>query len=251
MKQKEKLENKGYSMISLKKNAELRMQEGKDVDISKKGNWTREVFIYDTQKGIYLAKKSPIILNSREATKAHRNGNEYFLTDEQIEEALTDSVGLSSGKSIPTNRFNENEITSYAFGDVAEDYGKWLDNEAGIKEMPIYIYLADFSGKSFARQNWFTNLNEESGLCGSKVLYSDDRLLGVKGTNFVNPQNLEEILNKKNMLDKKRTFDERVMLLNKMNKIFDLAINKQEYENARKILTERDKLYDKLIKELR
>ena len=59
--------------------------------------------------------------NPREATEAHRAGNEYFLTDEQVEQALKNSVEFLTN-CIATGKL-EDEITSLAFGRIAEDYG--------------------------------------------------------------------------------------------------------------------------------
>nr|MBA4405063.1 hypothetical protein [Nanoarchaeum sp.] len=42
----EELEEAGYKPISLEQNARLRIQQGKGADVSRKGNWTREGFIY-------------------------------------------------------------------------------------------------------------------------------------------------------------------------------------------------------------
>jgi len=183
-KAKEALESKGYRIISLEENAKLRMQQGKDHYVSQNGNWTREGVVYAPNKGIFLTKNSPIMANAKEATQSHRKGNEYFLTEEQVEQALQDSVKLSK-KSIPTNRFKENEIANFAFGDVAEDYGLFL-KDAGIKKMPVY--LTNVSDKPFARQLWFRGLDLRSGLRGGKSvlfgydrdLYDDLRLRGVK-----------------------------------------------------------------------
>jgi len=57
-----------------------------------------------------LTKNSPIIDNAREATKCHRNGNEFYLNKEQVEEALENSVEIKN-QNIPTNKLGENEIT--------------------------------------------------------------------------------------------------------------------------------------------
>ena len=176
-KAKEALESKGYKIISLEENAKLRMQEGKDAYVSKNGNWTREGVIYLPDKRIILTKNSPIMENAKEATNSHRDGKEYFLTEKQIEQALQDSIKLS-GESIPTNRFKESEIANFAFGDVTEDYGKWLDNECDIKQMPVY--LTNVSDKPFARQMWFRDLDSRSELGGFRNLDLDGRLRGVK-----------------------------------------------------------------------
>lgn len=155
---KEALESKGYRIISLEENAGLRIQEGKDSFISRNGNWTREGVIYVPKKGIFLTKNSPIMDNAKEATDCHRNGKGFYLTDSQVERALEDSVKLKK-KSIPTNRFKDNKIAIYAFGNYAEKYGQFLRN-AGIKEMSVW--LEDMQDKPFARQLWFWDINFES-----------------------------------------------------------------------------------------
>ena len=102
------------------------------------------------------------------------------MNDKQLERVLADSVQLS-GKSIPTNKFNDNEITKYAFGDIAQKYGEFL-GEAGINEMPIW--LADLQEKPFARKVWFCWLGDDSrsGLdCDGRYLhYGYGGVRGVK-----------------------------------------------------------------------
>ena len=175
----EALTGEGYDVISLAQNAQLRIQQGKDSYISRNGNWTREGVLYVPQKGIFLTKNSPIMVNAKQATACHRKGKEFYLNDEQAEQALQDSVKLS-GESIPTNRFSENEITNYAFGEIAEKYGNFL-REAGIKEMPVWF--ANTQNKPFARQMVFGDLDRSSGLgsYGTGLdLHLGYRLRGVK-----------------------------------------------------------------------
>lgn len=173
---KKALESEGYRVISLEENAGLRMQEGKDSFVSRNGNWTREGVIYVPHKGIFLTKNSPIMDNAKEATDCHRNGRDYYLTDSQVEEALDDSVELKAG-NIPTNRFKDNKITVYAFGNSVERYGQFLRN-AGIKEMPVW--LEDMQDKSFARQLWFRYLDGGSGLVGDGGLDGGGGVRGVR-----------------------------------------------------------------------
>src|SRR3989344_9529419 len=149
------LEKAGYRLISLRENAQLRMQEGKDAFVSRNGNWVREGVIYVPKKGKLLTKNSPIMTNAQEATNCHRSNKEFYLTDAQVEESLADSIELSD-KTIPTNRFAENPITVYAFEEFADQYGQFLRN-TGIKEMPIW--LANQEDKSFARQMWLHRLD--------------------------------------------------------------------------------------------
>ena len=172
---KELLEKEGYNIISLQQNAKLRIQEGKDAFVSQNGNWTREGVLY-SKKGKFLTKNSPIMANAKEATDCHRKGPDFYLTSEQVEQSLADSVEISS-KSIPTNRFAENKITVYAFGDIAEEYGNFL-KQSGINEMPIWT--ADLQDEPFARQMWFGGLGNRSELGGyGRFLNYDDRVRGV------------------------------------------------------------------------
>ena len=41
------LGKRGYNLISLEENANLRIQEGEDSYVSRNGNWTREAIVYD------------------------------------------------------------------------------------------------------------------------------------------------------------------------------------------------------------
>ena len=175
---KEALESQGYEIISLSQNAKLRIQQGRESDISKDGNWTKEGVLYIPSKGIFLIKNSPIMQNPREAT---HNKKEYFLTDEQVGQVLQDSVKLLEEK-IPTNRFKDDEITSFAFGEIAEQYGQFL-NEAKIKEMPIRFVGRDYINKQnqpFVRQMLFGGLSTRSDLDGSWKLYLLNKSRGVK-----------------------------------------------------------------------
>src|SRR3989344_6817934 len=78
---KQALEEQRYKIISLQDNAKLRIQEGKNHDVSQHGNWTREGVIYVPipSKGIFLTKNSPIMANAEEATNCHRNGKDFYL----------------------------------------------------------------------------------------------------------------------------------------------------------------------------
>jgi hypothetical protein len=153
------------------------MQQGKDAFVSKNGNWVKEGVLSVSKKGIFLVKSSPIIANAKKATQRHREGKEFYLTEEQVAEALESSVALS-GESIPTNRFGEDAITVFAFEDIAQRYGDFL-RDAGIEQMPIY--LANREKKPFARQLWFSWLGGGSGLNGySRGLYCDGSTRGVR-----------------------------------------------------------------------
>ena len=161
---KEALESQGYHIISLEENANLRIQESQDSYVSRNGNYTKEGVLYLPSKGRFLTRNSPIMANPREATQAHRERKEYYLTNEQVEQSLQGSIPIKQG-SIPTNRFKDEEITVYAFGKSAEEYGSFLgEGEDGIQEMPIS--LANLEKKPFARQMWFWDLDNRSELDG-------------------------------------------------------------------------------------
>lgn len=166
-----------YEFISLLQNAQLRISYGKEHYFSKNENLVREAVLYVPKKGIFLTKNSPIINNAKEAVQINKNGNEYFLTGKQVEQALINSVKLL-GKSIPTNRFKNNKITNFAFGNFAEQYGNFL-YESGIEKMPIY--LTRFSDKPFARQLRFKGLGISSSAFNSFGKISGDyAICGVK-----------------------------------------------------------------------
>ena len=165
---KKALESDGYRIISLEENAMLRIQEGKDSPVSRSSNWTRGGVLYVPKRGIYLTKNSPIVQNAEEATKADENHGKYYLTGEQVEAALTGSVEISENP-IPTNRFDSEEVTVYAFGEFAKLYGEFL-KDAGVEKMTIVLStLGGLSGETepWAEQVWLKCLDHRSELYGS------------------------------------------------------------------------------------
>ena len=173
-KTKEVLEKEGYRVISLEENAILRILEGKYTFISKNGNYAREGVIYIPKKGKFLTKNSPIMNNAEKATQCHKDGKEFYLNKEQVKKALEKSVKLDKSQ-ILTSEFGNEEITDFAFGKYAKEYGKFL-KDAEINEMPIWT--ANLENKPFARQLWFWGLDGRSGLNGNWDL---DDINGVRG----------------------------------------------------------------------
>lgn len=176
----ESLTKNGYEIISLPQNAELRIQRGKDHYVSKNGNWVKEGILYVPRERNKLVRNSPILVGSaKEATKAYKTGKEFYLIREQIEQSLTDSVDFPEETiEIPTNRFNSEALTVYAFGGEkkAKAYGEFLD-DAGIKEMPVHPVDKDYVNKQsqpFARQMWFRSLDSRSGFVGDLSGFNDD-----------------------------------------------------------------------------
>jgi len=178
---KKALEKDGYKIISLEENAQLRIQEGKNAYISQNGNYTREGVVYIPKKGIFLTKNSPIMKNAEKATQCHRNGNEFYINKEQIEKALDKKYSVKiDNRSIPVSEFGNEEITDFAFGKTAKEYGQFL-KDAGIKEIPFY--LASLEDKPFARQLWLCGLDSDgrSGFDGyDRSLNYDGGVRGVR-----------------------------------------------------------------------
>ena len=174
-----RLEKESYRIISTPENAELRIQQGSDAFVSRNGNYVREGVLYIPQKGGFLVRNSPILTSARQATQAHRDGKEFYATQEQVDEALKDSVKFPEKYvEIPVKRFGEDELTVFVIGGgdskKAEVYGNFL-KDAGIKAMPVYVVDKDNVNEQntpFARQLWFWSL------VGGSVLDGDGRDLG-------------------------------------------------------------------------
>jgi len=163
------MEIAGYKVISLKEAAVLRLIEGKNWPresfkpypvISDKGFTTKEAFIYVPKKGLFITKNSPMM----ETPESVERGKEYYLTDEQVEKALTDAVEVKV-EGVPTRRFAENEITNYLFGGVAKEYGEYLSGT--ISEIrTVAIHYEQGGERAFARQVFFGDLY--------RALFSED-----------------------------------------------------------------------------
>lgn len=178
-KAKVELEEAGYQIISLKQFADLRIAQGKESHVANYGAYVKEGFLYVPQKGVFLVRNSPIMANAKEATECHRQNKDFYLTQEQVDEALKDSVQFKNSNSIPTKRFGEDEKTVFAFGDSAKAYGEFL-KDARISEMPVY--LANVEKKPFARQAWLRGLDDGdgSGLVGGGYLDCNDAVRGAR-----------------------------------------------------------------------
>ena len=183
-KAKEALEGMGYRIISLKENAKLRVENGSASFIYHNGNFVREGLLYTPNDGIYLTKNSQILSNAKKATQAHRHEKEFYLFNEQVEEAKKDSIKLAMKSNclyIPTKRFAENEITAYVFGESAESYGELLQN-IGLQSMPIFT-LTNIKKKPFVRPIWFYRITFDDifGIdSNSFFLNGNNRIRGIK-----------------------------------------------------------------------
>ena len=167
----EALTEKGYRVIFLPENVRLRIQQGPRSFISRNGNWTGEGVIYFPNGKPKLVRTSPILLSAKEATQAHKSREEFYPSQNQIDQALIDSIDFPQENiKIPTDRLSEEALTVWAFGGEKEAraYGEFL-REAGIKEMPVYAVNKNRISRQnspFARQIWFKYLGDGSGLGG-------------------------------------------------------------------------------------
>jgi hypothetical protein len=176
---KAELESKGSHIASLEEFAKIIIAQGKDAHLSYDANTIKEGFLHIPKKGIFLVRNSPILPNAKEATACHRKRKEFYLTKEQVEESLTNSIQFKDNSSVPTKRLAEDERTAFAFGETAKVYGEFLDS-IKIKEMPIY--LSGLEKKPFVRQAWLrkTGWGYKSVLLGEgSALDCNDVLRGV------------------------------------------------------------------------
>lgn len=166
---KKQLESRGFEICSLKELAIMRIYLGKKAIISKFPIWSREGFLYIPKKGKFLTKKSPAIDYPEEIVQSQKNEGDFYLTESQIEKALSDSIKLPDGDfSIPAKRLGEDAISDYVFGNSAKDYGLFL-NYNRIKAVSFWI--ADMQDKPFVRQALFSNI-------GWSLIIGDSRALG-------------------------------------------------------------------------
>jgi hypothetical protein len=206
---KEALESEGYRIPSLEENARLRMQEGVDSEVCQNGNLVLEAAIYvPKEKKLFLTKKSPIIANAAEATCANKHGMKFYLMEPgQLEDALYDSVEITD-KSIPTSRFAEEEITVYAFGKEAKDYGRFL-KDAGIEEMPIGTLaipcLVDFPFAIQGRIRGIANDGRSALDLIYNNLHEENRVLAIHTNTKIKEYALEDIKEFNNQINESET----------------------------------------------
>lgn len=130
---KEALEKEGFRVISLQENAALRMLEGEDSSISKKGNWVRESLIYVSREEFYITKNSPAITNK----------SCDLQTPEQVKKSFENSIRLPGeietllGRGYPepltisTKEFGDEPVTNFLFAHYARRHGRFLEKARG------------------------------------------------------------------------------------------------------------------------
>ena len=174
----EALRNVGVDKpISLRDLAYARIQTA-DINhsLNQNGSYVLQSGIYRPRSNeVSLVKISPILSFPEEATNAHRAKREFYESNKAIKEAFEKSLESSikspyDKKPIPTDQFDEYNLTRWAFEDQAKDYGLFL-KENGIDEMPVLLVPEDYvdmQEKPFVTQLWLSRLYYYvSGLDGS------------------------------------------------------------------------------------
>jgi hypothetical protein len=182
-----------------------RLHLGANHNVSTYGSWTGEGFIYTPKQNPLLVRNSPLVAPTmaQDATEAHRRGGEFYLdeavarqfaqqAEEDASKPLFQRLALRMPKnkdySIPTNRFGDDEVPQFLFGEQAAPYGQFLRSN-GIKEMPVRFpdkSHVNAQSMSFLRQLWFPWLGDDyrSDLYGSDGgLHYGDGVRGVRPSN--------------------------------------------------------------------
>ena len=152
------------------------------------GSYTREGFLHSKNEPYLLALDSPLL---------DLELADYFSTDKEVynkyrEKAEEDKskspngrgvIILSGGENykIPTNRFNEDELTLFLFKDQAENYGNFL-KENGIDKMPVWLVdrnYVDSEERVILTQLWLHPLDGRSCVYGDSNDF--DCYYGVRG----------------------------------------------------------------------
>jgi len=194
------LEKEGAKISPVQQVAQARIVAGKDSHVSQYGSWTAENIVYLPNGTIYITSSdfSPILKHTSEATEAHRKGNEFYISENELEEiiktAKTDRKVVYSKQrvytqkktesyEIPIKKFAKDSLAQFLFKDTAADYAAFLQN-AGIKEVPVWLVGAEHQKeqkKPFARALWFRGLGLRSVLGGfSRALLYYGRARGVR-----------------------------------------------------------------------
>lgn len=172
------LRDHGESIISIARNAQLRIQEGKDAYVCRYGHFVKEGVIYAPNRTPRLVKISPILASAKEATEACRQKKEFYPTQDALEVALRDSVEFPQEHAvIPVRRFNSDALTVFTFGGEKEAraYGDFLE-QIGTREMLVCIVdksYVDEQPKPFVRQLLFDNPRESAFVSNYPYLHQE------------------------------------------------------------------------------
>ena len=199
-KAKAALEKEGAKLSSAQQVAQARIVAGKDSHVSQYGSWTAENIVYLPNGAIYITSSdfSPILKHASDATEAHRKGNEFYVSENELEEIIKTAKEdkkkepakqrvytqkKTESYEIPIKKLAKDSLAQFLFKDTAADYAAFLQG-AGINEVPVWLIGAEHQKEQkapFARAWWFHLLGGRSGLGGNYWnLYFDDWARGVR-----------------------------------------------------------------------
>ncbi len=91
----------------------------------------------------------------------------FYLETSEIEKLLGGAINIEGNPpGIPTNRLEENALTNPLFGEIAQEYGLFL-NDLGIDK--IYFYGPEGNNETFITQAYFGGIRKTLGRMGSSV----------------------------------------------------------------------------------
>lgn len=181
--------------------AQARMVGGKEHHVSKYGSWVAENFVY-FPSGKILATYvdySPILKHPKEATEAHRNGEEFYISKEEAKnlegmakedlekkpsEQRVYTFNKTKSYEIPSSKFAKDKLAQFIFKEAdAKKYAEFLQG-AGITKVPVWLVEPNHvktQKAPFARPLWFHGLVIRSDLYGYlRLLYYGNRARGVR-----------------------------------------------------------------------
>lgn len=186
------IKNKGADIITAKQLAYARMQRNKTHSLSQNGSYIKEgsLFVPKAEHKRYLLRESLVLENPEAVVQAHRAGKECSLGEnfDVVKYLETLPKGsylvLDNLKPVSTEGFGDDEKMVWLFGELAKDYGLFL-NKAGVKQTGFYFYTDNDSGidaqkQPFANQAWLHRVDNDSNVYGNdRDLHYDGRVRGV------------------------------------------------------------------------
>ena len=160
--------------------AHARIQTGAKHSLSKNGSYIREGILYSQENPLLLSVSS-ILENAGKTTRAHQEDEACFPDAKIVENCRSQAekdrkkdpqdrrvliLAQTENFEIPTNRFNEEEVTLWLFKDQAKAYGDYLKAN-DIEAMPVWLAGKSYTNdqkKPFERQLWLHRLGSQSGL---------------------------------------------------------------------------------------
>jgi len=209
------LQRENAALTTARQVALVRIIAGPKSSISQYGSWVAENIVYFPNGQIFItpAKYSPILKRAFEATAAYRNGEEFYISEEEAAslEKLAKSGEVYTLKQnenyqIPIKEFAKDGLARFVFGDTAADYAKFLQ-EAGAYEFQVFLAGSKYQKEQkapFAQALWLHYVYYRSERDGYvRNLYDDYWARGVRKASEANMtqngKSYENILQKYNI----------------------------------------------------